>query len=321
MPRRHSSGVGGIPPRQNDAARHEEQRDRRFWSGQSGAPRVHLPARAERRQLLHHRVRPDPQALGAPRRIYAGRAARAALPHDPARWPHGAASGRLGQRSARSGCTMWTSANPEESPNDVVPVWNKTCYSCHVSREQKNFDPEGPALSHHLAEPRRQIARAAMARESVMSPARAQAIIVNPARLDAARSTMVCAQCHSLRNIYADGFRAGANYYDYFLPVMEYRLPASDDPAYWPDGRPRWFANDAVALWQSQCFLKGGATCITCHSRVAQPMSNAIRSLGRTTMHFVPDATKRSRRTFPRTPIMRRRAPAVPAWSATCRPR
>ena len=41
---------------------------------------------------------------------------------------------------------------------------------------------------------------------------------------------MICAQCHSFRDIYADGFKAGANYYDYFLPVMEYRLPAVRGP-------------------------------------------------------------------------------------------
>jgi tetratricopeptide (TPR) repeat protein len=101
---------------------------------------------------------------------------------------------------------------------------------------------------------------------SASARAKLAASIVNPARLDSARSTMVCAACHSYRDIYADDFKAGDNYYDFFLPVMEYRLPASEDPAYWPDGHPRWLANEAIALWQSQCFLKGGATCVTCHS-------------------------------------------------------
>ena len=31
------------------------------------------------------------------------------------------------------------------------------------------------------------------------------------------------------------------------------------------DGRPRRFSNDAIGLWQSECFLRGGATCTTCH--------------------------------------------------------
>jgi len=156
--------------------------------------------------------------------------------------------------------------NPEESSGGPGEVWNKACYSCHVSRERKNFDPE------HL---RYQTAwrNLGIDCESCHGPGKehadraAGAAAVNPARLDPARSTMVCAQCHSIRDIYADGFPAGANYYDFFLPVMEYRLPASQDPAYWADGRPRWFSNEAIGLWQSQCFLKGGATCVTCHSR------------------------------------------------------
>ncbi|MGB9467140.1 MAG: multiheme c-type cytochrome, partial [Candidatus Acidiferrum sp.] len=30
--------------------------------------------------------------------------------------------------------------NPEEGSEGPVQVWNKSCYSCHVSRGQKNFD-------------------------------------------------------------------------------------------------------------------------------------------------------------------------------------
>ncbi|MGB2592929.1 MAG: ammonia-forming cytochrome c nitrite reductase subunit c552 [Candidatus Acidiferrum sp.] len=173
--------------------------------------------------------------------------------------------------------------NPEEGSGDPIQVWNKTCYSCHVSQGQKNFDVEklryqttwqnlginceschGPGKQH--------IARATDVK--VLDPAtraRIRAAIVDPARLDPVRSTMICAQCHSLRDIYADNFHAGANYYDYFTPVMQYRLPSSEDSPYWPDGRPRQLANEAFGLWQSQCFLKGGATCSTCHSHPHDP--------------------------------------------------
>ena len=169
--------------------------------------------------------------------------------------------------------------NPEEAAGDPIQVWNKNCYSCHVSQGQKNFDLEklryqttwqdlginceschGPGREH--------IARAT--RVQTMDAATRVHIkeaIVNPARLNAASSTTICAQCHSLRDIYADSFKAGADYYEYFMPVMEYRLPTSTDSAYWPDGRPRQLANEAFGLWQSQCFLKGGATCATCHTR------------------------------------------------------
>jgi predicted CXXCH cytochrome family protein len=89
--------------------------------------------------------------------------------------------------------------------------------------------------------------------------------IVLQTRLDAARNTMVCAQCHSFRDIYVNGFTAGSDYYDFFLPILEYNQPEDKDPAYWPDGRTRRFSNDAYGLWQSECFLKGGVTCIGCH--------------------------------------------------------
>lgn len=159
--------------------------------------------------------------------------------------------------------------NPEES-GGPGQVWNKSCYGCHVSREEKNFDGEN--LRYHTKWGSLGIDCETChgpGAEHAAKPARAN--IVNPARLDAARGTMVCASCHSLRDIYAGGFAAGDNYYDFYQPMMEYRLPESDDPAFWPDGRPRWFANEAVALWQSRCFLKGGATCATCHTHPHNP--------------------------------------------------
>ncbi len=173
--------------------------------------------------------------------------------------------------------------NPEEGSADPIQVWNKSCYSCHVSQGQKNFDIEklqyhttwldfgidceschGPGKEH--------IARAKNAKVlDATTLARVRGAIVNPARLDAGSSTMICAQCHSLRDIYADNFRPGGNYYDYFTPVMQYRLPNAEDSAYWPDGRPRQLANEGFGLWLSQCFLKGGATCTTCHSHPHDP--------------------------------------------------
>jgi predicted CXXCH cytochrome family protein len=89
--------------------------------------------------------------------------------------------------------------------------------------------------------------------------------MVVPSRLPPDRATAVCAQCHSLRDVSAAGFVAGADYFDHFLPVLEYGQKEGADPPYWPDGRPRRFSNDAAGLWQSACFVKGGATCTTCH--------------------------------------------------------
>ena len=82
---------------------------------------------------------------------------------------------------------------------------------------------------------------------------------------------MLCAQCHSLRDVTKPGFAGGLNYYDFFTPLLEYAQKRNHDPAYWPNGRPRRFSNEAVAFWMSQCFFKGGATCINCHQDAHEP--------------------------------------------------
>jgi hypothetical protein len=168
--------------------------------------------------------------------------------------------------------------NPEESDRVLLQVWNRSCYGCHVSREEKGFDPatlsyttrwtdfgtncercHGPG-SEHVS----RYQHAATTRD-------ADKAIVLQTRLNPLRNTMVCAQCHSLRNVVNDGFTPGNNYYDSFFPILEYSQKVDADPAYWADGRPRRFSNDAVGFWESQCFLKGGATCLSCHEDVHDP--------------------------------------------------
>ena len=162
--------------------------------------------------------------------------------------------------------------DPEEAPGTQVQIWNKNCYSCHVSQEQKNFDPRtvayktawldfgincerchGPGAEHaaFYGKPNRQ--------------GKPQHDVVVQTRLSAARNTAVCAQCHSFRDILVDGFAAGDDYYDHFLPMLEFSQAPSTDPGYWPDGRPRRFSTDAYGFWQSECYLKGNATCLDCH--------------------------------------------------------
>jgi len=174
--------------------------------------------------------------------------------------------------------------DPEQAPGVQVQIWNRSCFSCHVSQQERNFDPEkgrydtkwldfgincerchGPAAQHvarYSASPR---PAGGQGNRLPRQDAKADDIVVQT-RLDSARNTMVCAQCHSFRDIYATGFTAGADYYDYFFPVLEYGLADEADPSYWADGRTRRFSNDALGLWQSECFLKGGATCVTCHA-------------------------------------------------------
>jgi predicted CXXCH cytochrome family protein len=165
-------------------------------------------------------------------------------------------------------------ADPDETDDVQVQIWNKVCYSCHVSQEEKNYDGEEDSYKTAWLDSGTNCERchgpgsAHVADHSVAAglPTHAVQDIVLQTRLDPVRNTMVCAQCHSFRDIYVNGFAAGSDYYDFFLPVLEFNQPVNRDPAYWPDGRTRRFSNDAFGLWQSECFLKGGVTCVGCHT-------------------------------------------------------
>ena len=167
----------------------------------------------------------------------------------------------------------------EESGAVKVQVWNSNCFGCHASGEEKRFDPasktfsttwtdfgtgcercHGPGRSHAARYSNQNVGNAD--REGVM---------VLPKLLEPETSVSVCAQCHALRDITQPGFTAGSNYYDYFTPLLEYAQKRNHDPAYWPNGRPRRFSNEAMAFWESQCSFKGGATCLSCHSDVHEP--------------------------------------------------
>ncbi len=170
---------------------------------------------------------------------------------------------------------------PDPADGLAVQVWNKNCFGCHVSQERRHFDLEtktyatdwvdfgiscerchGPAQAH--VERYRET-------EGVETAVADIADIVVQTRLDHVTNTMVCAQCHSLRDTIAPGFRAGENYFDYFLPQLEYSLPRHHDPAWYVDGKTRRFSSNALGIWQSRCFLEGKIACTDCHVDVHRP--------------------------------------------------
>ena len=179
--------------------------------------------------------------------------------------------------------------NPDERTPNPVQVWNSNCFGCHASGQTKGYDPvlgrydtrwtdygtgcercHGPGAAH-------------AASYSAGKPLASAAVaMVVPTTLTAARSTAICADCHSLRDITVPGFRAGADYFDHFTPVLEYGQSVGADPPYWADGRPRRFSNDAIGFWQSRCYLEGGATCVSCHVDPHKPDVDRNPQLART---------------------------------------
>jgi predicted CXXCH cytochrome family protein len=152
---------------------------------------------------------------------------------------------------------------PDEKQLRGLQVWNKNCDGCHVSGQSKNFDTASKRYATEWQDTGTSCERCHG--PGAGHAAHHQGAIVDPAALPPARATAVCAQCHSLRDVVVGGFVAGADYYDHFMPLLEYGPRDESDPAWWPDGTPRRFSNDALGFWESRCYRQGQATCTSCH--------------------------------------------------------
>lgn len=157
----------------------------------------------------------------------------------------------------------------------IVPVqlWNKNCFGCHVSDQVKGFRPGenrydttwldfGTTCERCHGPGSRHVDKYTNLDTYGDDP---ETHIVLQTRLDHQTNSMVCAQCHSFRDQMAFGFSAGDNYFDFFFPLLEYTQEASEDPTWYPDGKTRRFSTNSLGIWQSECFVVGGATCTGCH--------------------------------------------------------
>ncbi len=167
----------------------------------------------------------------------------------------------------------------EEAGTVPVQLWNKNCFGCHVSDQVKGFRPAEGAYEtswldfgttcercHGLGS--RHVDRYTHLAAYADDP---QTHIVVQTRLDPKRNSMVCAQCHSFRDQMAFGFSAGDDYFDFFFPLLEYSEETSSDPTWYVDGKTRRFSTNALGVWQSECFVVGGATCTGCHTSAHRP--------------------------------------------------
>jgi len=204
---------------------------------------------------------------------------------------------------------------PSQQPLPETGHWNSTCIACHATHGKPQFDTpfgsqpldtqsvqttaaefgiacescHGPGAEHVRAN--RSIAR----RYQLHLTGGADSTIVQPARLPAARSSQVCAQCHSVWEFYdGDGERLANSKGLPFRPGDE--LSASrfvaqptrnmDAPAmqallrddsrfirdaFWSDGIVRVSGREYNGLIESPCFKNATTpertlTCLSCHS-------------------------------------------------------
>ncbi len=149
---------------------------------------------------------------------------------------------------------------PEEA------VYQNTCASCHTSQLKIGAFREGgvncemchgPSLTH------------AQSRKDGPAGRPAGDTPIRFGSVPAAQSTAICAQCHAQSAVH-DAMPGGAvNYSDGASPfyrTYSVHLPSNfSRTAFYRDGRYRATTFISEAFARSQCFRKGGATCVSCH--------------------------------------------------------
>lgn len=144
------------------------------------------------------------------------------------------------------------------------------CLDCHVTGLEARYDRQHHQWSTGFVD-------AGVACESCHGPgarhveSQLKKDIVQPAKLPREQGLAVCAQCHgphrtlfpSLDSVHR--YQPGDKYEDHYKPMVVL-LNDTFSGDYFEDGRPKTSSFEYQALIQSRCYLKGGATCLTCHS-------------------------------------------------------
>ena len=183
-------------------------------------------------------------------------------------------------------------------PPDATPHamrWNSNCIQCHATRGEPRLDEptnqfastavelgiaceacHGPGAAHVRAQ-QNPVTRFVAYLNDGRDPT-----IVNPARLDAARASEVCGQCHAYF-VPRDEDRFWTRGYDYrpgdvlartreLLEPHDARglVEAAEESLFWADGTIRVGGREWNGLRRSACFLRGRGerqiSCLSCHS-------------------------------------------------------
>lgn len=191
---------------------------------------------------------------------------------------------------------------PERIRALEIGRWNSDCLHCHSTRAEPQLDPEGrhdtrvaelgiaceachgPGRAH-VAQFSSPVARYARHLSKDSDAARA---IVQPARLDAARASEICSQCHAnwqpkkehARALYKTGmpYRPGEDPEKtmwLFAPsrkAKDWRVisATAKDPEYepgqfWSDGQARVSGREYNGMIDSKCMQSGELSCLSCH--------------------------------------------------------
>jgi predicted CXXCH cytochrome family protein len=170
----------------------------------------------------------------------------------------------------------------------VKQYWNTNCLACHATDLRFGFDPTSGQYStryvelaigceacHNPGSKHNEFFEKKPLRDYVRKEFN-DTYISNQRYFDFVRSTELCASCHGAKINYFLGYWPGDEGYDYFVPLTMTFTSSDSQGEFYPDGRPTRF-NHFMDFMGSQCFLKGKATCMSCHEGHSSPNDSLLQ--------------------------------------------
>ncbi|MEA1887559.1 MAG: tetratricopeptide repeat protein [Bacteroidota bacterium] len=159
----------------------------------------------------------------------------------------------------------------EDAPLDWMNhlyTFNTTCYNCHVSQLETNYDLEDNTYNTTWREPGINCETChGPSYEHIIECVKAgegnipedlkivQTSIYTPDQHNAA-----CGSCHAKATVIAESFKPGARFYDYF------DLITLENPDFYADGRDLG-ENYTMTTWEmNKCAESSGMHCVSCHT-------------------------------------------------------
>ncbi|MDT8401568.1 MAG: ammonia-forming cytochrome c nitrite reductase subunit c552 [Bacteroidales bacterium] len=159
----------------------------------------------------------------------------------------------------------------EDAPLDWMShlyTFNTTCYNCHVSQMETNYNPEDNTYNTTWREPGincetchgpsyEHIVECIKAGEEKLPDDLkiVQTSVYTPAQHNAA-----CGSCHAKARVIAGSFEPGGRFYDYF------DLVTIENPDFYADGRDLG-ENYTMTTWEmNTCAERSGMHCVSCHT-------------------------------------------------------
>jgi hypothetical protein len=146
----------------------------------------------------------------------------------------------------------------------------KECLECHATGVDVRYDPAQHRWTTSFVDP-------GVACEDCHGPGarhaetKAKGDIVHPGHVSPSLGLAICGRCHGPHEPVfplldsRDQFKPGDRYEDRFQPLVV-TDGTERSGEYFADGRPGSSSFEYQALIQSRCYLRGGATCLTCHT-------------------------------------------------------